>query len=215
MGSLRNEIAKRIINPAQLIKEAEEKADIIVSTLAENEKAVGEFNLNPEDNILKQASDLMAAIDSYKEEHVADPVPGPATEPDDKTASKQKIEKSAAAKILEMAIVDDIIADLFTEKSAALNPDLLNDVDLDSINNEVSEKLAKLSWNKIKKPLGITSAIIGAGGAGYGVGQILGRKKLQKYIDLDAVRDRINNQRIYQYAYLHGKGVPIKSQGAS
>jgi len=210
VASLREEFAKRIIDPQALIKQAESQAEAMVSLISNQESSdkPDSFTVDSSVPVTKQAEDILAAIDNYVAEEGNNSKPKIAISKEEmkkgnetvinKTGIGKNQEKSAAAKLLELSIIDDLITDALVKK-AIIN---VGSIDLNAMNERVAEKLGKISFTRFKKPLARVAGAAGLTGAGYFGGIIKGKKRLKDYVAADARQDQINAQRAYRYGQL-------------
>ena len=226
--TLRSEIASRIIDPQALIKQAESQADAMVSLVSDNQDSSDKsesFSIDPNSTVTKQAEDILKAIDSYVENSQEDENLTPAKQAEvGKVDDSKKVEagsgegqeKSAAAKILELLILDEVTTDALIKqgKEVSLVPGDLDRFDLDVLNEKVAFNL-KGVLGKIKKPFIGAAKVTGLVGAGYVGGRVAGNERLKKFITADAEQDKTNIQKSYRYGQLAMYQALAGNQGGS
>ena len=204
MKSFREEIAARVLDPQQFIKQAEERAKKSEEIFLESEQKDSEknsFSLNENDSVTKQADSVIAGIKTYLEESnvESDKSVGIKKQAGD---GDKKTEKSAAAKMIDIGIFDDTIKEALdkaiSEENLGTDISGIENIDIKRLNEKVAGTIGKI-FAKLKKPALLAAGGTAAGAAGFGAGLLKGKQGLRDYISADKKRDQANMNKAFQF----------------
>lgn len=231
-SDFREAMKSRIIDPEEMIKEAESRAKQATTAAKasqKNEKQAGVSELDTEDSLDKQADSTVTAIDEYlsgtKKESSSEPgtpiekqganssqqtADTSKTTTSEKAAEKELTSPKAktAANLIRAGIISDAAEEeVATEKLAQVD---LETVDWDVLNEKVAVNVSNILKNvgrAVTSKPAIGVGALGAGGAGgavigHRVGAEQERDKARKILQADEISDQKNLQRAVRYGQL-------------
>lgn len=220
-SSFRQSVADGVLDPQDLIKQAQERAGAADTALLEKESAAvadaQAFKVDAGDDVVKQAESLTAQIHGLLEKEPEEQgEPAKQAEPGTDGAKPEGATSSAepgdgkVATILASGIIDDVLAKGASDaldSGASVNEAgavSFEGLDIPAINEKVASDMMKLGFGLkrlIKPALGATAltASVGAGAAG---GAHLQKRKdiigMAGYMQADAARDERANRVAFQ-----------------